>query len=211
VILFAISCSGAREVQKRDNLGRVSAVSYYDGNALIRTEEFSYYGNSHNPWAIIYKKKNGLELKPYREEEYVFSNNNLERISFYVYRRGEKEKAGMIRYFYKSERTDRIEYYTYRKELQEFVIFGLEQHFYNGNEMTSRRIIEFEFNGQTQKSMQIGQYVVYYEKGSISWMHSWIMNKKSKKIVEKKEFNSDLISNKVAFIEDFYMQRSRGK
>ncbi len=209
LIVFCISCAGSREVQRRDNLGRVVRTSYYEGNSIQRMEDISYSGTSHNPRKIFYMKKRGLNLVPAREEIYTFNGNNLTKLSFYIFENKNRFKAGMIKYYYTDSKPFRIEYYSFLHDIKKYFIFGLDQYTYSSRKLNQRRIIEFEFNRKTAKSMQIGQYVVNYNNGKIASMQSWIMDKKSKKIVEKTENNTEFIDNKIAFIEQFYNNRAR--
>lgn len=207
--LIFTSCAGSREVQRRDNLGRVVRISYYEGSSIQRMEDISYYGTSHNPKKIFYMKKVGLNLVPVREESYIFKGKKLSKLSFYSYKDKKKIKVGIIKYYYAGNHPFRIEYYSYLRNYKKYFIFGLDQYSYRGRILHQRRIIEYELNRKTDKSMQIGQYVVHYKKGKIHYMQSWIMDKKSKKIVEKTEKNAELIDNKIAFIEQFYNNRAR--
>ncbi|MCP4130294.1 MAG: hypothetical protein GY754_04875 [bacterium] len=217
IFVFAVlSCTGFREIERKDNLGRVTAIMYYNGNSLERVEEIEYYGNSHNPSAIIYKKEEGRKLSQYKSERYIFKGNNLVELSFFIYRNNGKIKTGMIKYYYyPNNNFKRIEYFSSSDLLTEsedkMFIFGLDQYTYKSRQLISRRIIEYEFNPQTKKSMQIGQYVVYYNNGSIASMKSWILDRKSKKVVEKNEKNILFVSTKIKHIEEFYITRSRGK
>jgi len=209
ILLLVFSCGGSRVVQRKDNLGRVVRISYYERNSVIRSEDISYYGNSHNPQKIFYMQKKGLNLIPMREEVYTFTGGNLSRLDFFKFNQRKRIQAGMIKYYYTVGKPFRIEYYSYLHDFKRHFIFGLDQYTYNNFKLHQRRIIEFEFNRKTGKSMQIGQYVLNYKKGKVLSMQSWIMNKKSKKIIEKKETNIELIDNKIAFIEQFYNNRAR--
>ncbi len=210
-ILLVANCTGLKEIHKKDNLGRVISVLYFDGNELDRMEEITYYGNSHNPSKIVYKKKVGMDYIPLKEEVYKFNDNNLVRLSFYIYKNFSKIKTGMIKYYYAKNKPSRIEYYSYIKSMKKMFIFGLDQYKYRRGKIYNRRIIEYEFNPENKKPMQIGHYVIYYNKGKIISMKLSIMDKKSKKIIEKKVKNIDLVNGKVEDIEEYFIRKSRGK
>lgn len=211
--IFAVlsSCTGLYEMQKRDAFDRVTQIAYYDGNDIVRSEEITYYGNSHNPSRIVYKKRNKGVLIPYKEEQYQFKKNNLKKLSFYIYEKINRIKTGEIKYFYKRDRPKRIEYYSLNESRMELHIFGLDQYKYKKKELKKRRIIQYELNPKTGKAMQVAQYVVYYKSGAIIEMKSWVMDKKSKKVIEKKETNSEKVYHKLERLEKRYIKLSRGR
>ena len=208
------SCSGYTEIVKKDNLGRVIKVAYYNGRTLKHFEETEYYGNSLNPKIVVYYKSAGLGIVAYKEEEYQFDEkNNLASLTFMVYEGpNKKKKSGMIKYFYKNKYHSRIEYKSYSNSLNEFFMFGLDQYNYKTKLLDFRRIIEFEYNTTTGKTMQIGQYVINYDKsGKILSLKSWIMDKELKKIIQKEESNQKLIHKKIGIIEKLFNKSARGE
>lgn len=210
--LLLLNCAGFREIERKDPLGRVIHVAYYDGATLIRDEELKYYGNSHNPSQIIYKKKSGLDMAPYKEESYQFENNNLLKLSFYIYKDNKKINTGMIVYsYYRNNKLKRIEYYSFEESMNQMYIFGLDQYTYKDDRLVSRRIIEYELNRENQQPMQIGHYVISFKDEQIDSMKLSIMDKVSKKIIENNFPDGDLVYKKIENLEDTYIRKSRGK
>jgi len=200
-----------REIYKKDNFGRVKRVEYFDDTMLVSTEEMSYLGNSHNPIRIIYKKREKGHLVRVKEEVYKFKNNQLKSLILYLYIKKKRYIKGKILYFFSNNLLKRIEYYKYNERLKKLFIFGLDQYEYKNRKLTGRRIIEYKINSKNNKSMQIAQYVATYENKKIKNLKIWILDKKSKKIVEKVIKNSILASVKILKIEKFYILTSRGK
>jgi hypothetical protein len=200
-----------RVFEQKDNLDRVSRVFYYEGNIISKSEEIRYYGNSHNPSRIIYKIRKGNRLVPYKEEEYYFTANNLVKLSFFILKNGKRTNTGMIKYYYKNSKQTRIEYYSLDKLLNKIIIFGLDQYDYSEGNLSTRRIIEYEVNPGTGKPMQIGHFYLRYKNGKIDSMKLSILDRKSKKIIEKIITNSELVDDKIDDIEKYYIRRSRGK
>lgn len=207
------SCSAFHELERKDNLGRVTHVSYFSGTDLIREEDIKYYGNSHNPAHIIYRKKIGTDMTPFKEEVYTFEQNNLTKLSFSVFRDTKKINTGMIIYLYhQNNRMKRIEYYSFEETLSLMYIFGLDQYNYSDKgHLISRRIIEYELNRQTQQPMQIGHYVISYKNEQIESMKMSIMDKESKKIIENNIPDGDQVYKKIETLEDAYIRKSRGR
>ncbi len=216
-ILFSlfvfVNCSGMkiRVFEKKDNLDRVSSVFYYKGNLISKSEEIKYYGNSHNPSRIIYKIRSGNRLVPYKEEEYSFEANNLVKLSFFIFKNEKRLNTGMIKYYYTNNKQIRIEYYEREKSLNKIIIFGLDQYEYSDGKLNTRRIIEYEVNPGTGKPMQIGHFYLRYRNGKIDSMKLSILDRKSKKIIEKIINDSELVHDKIDDIEKYYIRRSRGK
>lgn len=211
LVIFNCSSMKIRVFEKKDNLDRVSRVFYYEGNIISKSEEIKYYGNSHNPSRIIYKIRSGNRLIPYKEEEYYFTANNLVKLSFFVIKNGKRLNTGMIKYYYKNNKQIRVEYYEREKSLNKIIIFGLDQYEYSDGRLNGRRIIEYEVNPGTGKPMQIGHFYIRYKSGKMASMKLSILDRKSKKIIEKIINDSVLVHDKIDDIEKYYIRRSRGK
>jgi hypothetical protein len=211
LVFFNCSSMKIRVFEKKDNLDRVSRVFYYKENIISKSEEIKYYGNSHNPSRIIYKIRSGNRLVPYKEEEYYFVANNLVKLSFFIYKNEKRLNTGMIKYYYKNNMQVRIEYYSLDKSLNKIIIFGLDQYEYSEGKLSTRRIIEYEVNPGTGKPMQIGHFYLKYKSGKIESMKLSILDRKSKKIIEKLINDSELVYDKIDDIEKYYIRRSRGK
>jgi len=213
IIFFSFSCTSIRKIEKHDNLGRVSQVLYLSGNDINRIEELEYYGNSHNPKRIVYMRKNNKNnsYSPYKEEVYRFIDNNLSELSFFVYIGEKRITTGMLRYFYKNNFLTRTEFYSFNEKLKKMLILGLDQYIYNKKQLVKRRLIEYEYNLTTGKSMQVGQYLIVFENKMIKNMKYSIMDKKSKKIIEKRESNSEKVLKTIENIEEYYNKMSRGR
>ena len=210
-LFLSFSCSSPRGVKKKDKLGRVTRVSYFEGSTVDRIEKIKYYGNSHNPLRKVFYRESGEGLKKVKEINYLFAGNSLARITFSVYMNDRKEDTGMIKYFYMRDKFRRIEYYSYNRDKKKMNIFGLDQYTYVNNVTHSRRIIEYEYNTETDRSMQIKQFVVYYQDGKPLKMKSWIMDKKSKKIIEKNCDDAKSVARSTAGINKEYENRARAE
>ena len=210
-LILCICCSGSRNVKKKDPLGRITSSLSYRGASVDYSEEFEYYGNSHNPRRIIYRKKTSRGLEPFREEVYTFKPDGLSKILFYVYVNNKKKHTGEILFYYNGKKIQRKEYYALPVSGKQIALFGLDQYTYKDGVRTERRIIEYEYMPALGKSMQIGQYVVFYRKGCVSYMKLWIMDKKSKKIIEQMEKDTQFVDMKIRNIEKFYLNRTKGE
>ncbi|MFC1671285.1 hypothetical protein ACFL20_12910, partial [Spirochaetota bacterium] len=211
IVISILNCSGSTEIVRKDNLGRVTKVAYYNGRTLRHLEETQYFGNSHNPKIVVYKKSLGMGLIPYKVEEYQFVNNNLASLSFYIYKDNKRNKTGVIKYYYTRNNPSKIEYYSYSKFLNKLFMFGLIQYNYKEGRLSFRRIIEFELNRKSKKSMQIGQYIIFYKKkNKVKSLKSWIMDKVSNKIIKNEEENVKLINAKIGIIEKLFSKSARG-
>jgi hypothetical protein len=211
LVLYSFSCTSIRKIEKHDNLGRVSQVIYLAGNNVDRIEELEYYGNSHNPKRIVYMKKVENNYHPYKEEVYRFIDNNLSELSFFIYIGEKRITTGMLRYYYNRNFLKRTEFYSFNEKLKKMIILGLDQYIYNKKQLIKRRLIEYEYNLSTGKSMQVGQYLVVFENKIVKSMKYSIMDKKSKKIIEKRESNSEKVLKTIESIEEYYNKMSRGR
>ncbi len=186
-------------------------MAFYNGNTLNRIEEMKYYGNSHNPSQVIYKKRAGMDMVPYKEEQFEFQNNNLSKLSFFIFRDSKKINTGMIKYLYSDNKHNIIEYHSLNEGLNKMFIFGLDQYIYRDDTLITRRLIEYDINPENNQPMQIGHFVISYRDEKIESMKLTIMDKDTKKIIEKYVKESDLVLKKIEDIEDYYIQRSKGK
>jgi hypothetical protein len=211
-VLFSISCTGMREVERKDIFGRVSAIVVYDGAKIEKISEIAYSDNSFNPASIIYKKDSKGLLIPYKEEEYIYQYNNLKAIYFYIYINNIKTKTGWIDYNYNSNDLRDIGYYILDEKTGILYMFAFDSYEYNENyKLTSRRFIEYEFQSEKNETTQTAQYVFIYDNGNVVEMKTWILDKKSNKIIEKKEKNLELVNIKIRSIEETCNLKVRGR
>jgi len=195
-VIFLASCSGMREIERKDILGRVSAIVVYDGAKIEKINEITYNENSFNPASIIYKKDQKGQLVPFKEENYIYQYNNLKSISFYIYSNNKKIRTGLINYNYHNNNLKNVAYYTLDEKTGVFYMFAFDSYEYDENyKLTSRRLIEYDFQAETKENTQIAQYVFTYDKEKITEMKTSILDKSSNKVIEKKEKNPDIIEN----------------
>ena len=210
VLLTLVSCSGRRVIEDRDNHNRAIKLTYYDGGSVDRVEEIAYKGNSSNPSEVIYKKYRRSKLIPYKLEKYRFFNNDPVIITTYALIGNRRIRTGQIRYYYyANNEPKRKEFYTYIKAMKKMFIFGVYQYKYKNEALKTLHINKYEFNPLFSKSMQVEQHMVFYTIGNISHMKSYVMEKKSRKLVEINERDPQLISDIINSIEKKFESRSK--
>jgi hypothetical protein len=211
-VFFLASCTGMREIERKDIFGRVSAIAVYNGSKIEKISEIAYSDNSFNPASIIYKKDIKGLLIPYKEEEYIYQYNNLKSIVFYIYNNNKRIKTGWIDYNYNNNNLKNIGYYILDEKIGILFMFAFDSYEYDDNyKLTSRRYIEYDYQPEKKEITQTAQYVFFYNNGNAVEMRTWILEKKSNKIIEKKEKNLELVNNTVRNIEETCNIKVRGK
>ncbi len=212
MVLFFAACTGMREIERKDIFGRVSAIVVYNGSKVEKISEIVYSDNSFNPTSVIYKKDNKGQLVPYKEEEYNYQDNNLKATVFYIYKNNKKLKTGWIDYNYNENNLKDIGYYILDEKTGILYMFAFDSYEYDeNNKLTSRRYIEYDFQPEKKETTQTAQYVFLYENGNVVELKTWILEKKSNKIIEKKETDLDFVNNTIKNIEETCNIKVRGK
>lgn len=204
LVAVAAGCAGHREIKEKDPLGRETRVAYYDGSNLEYLREIEYQGRSYNPQRIVYKKLADSTLVTVKEEKIEYSGHTPVRHSFHVYREGESQLKGYIQYRYSGEFVVRAEYYAVRTK-SEPVMCGLSVFTYKGNSLNTRRMIQFRYDGDINKAVQKAQHVVYYDKGEVMRMRSWVIDGKAEKVVEKKMDDKEAIIESIKTLEEEFV------
>lgn len=208
LVLSTFSCAGAKIMERRDNLGRTVRISYYERGDLEHVEEIKYVDNSFNPRKVEYRYYNGSRWVVRKEEKYYYRDNNLFRLAFFVHKKDEIEQTGSIVYRYSGTRPLRIEYY--KNGPGGDYLMALDQYTYEGRSLDQRRLIEYEINPETGRRMQVGQYVIQYEKGEPQVIRSWVLDKKTKKIIEKKEERKQEVKEIIQRLEERFLHTCKG-
>ncbi|HQO02023.1 MAG TPA: hypothetical protein PLI62_07120 [Spirochaetota bacterium] len=212
LIIVSLCCNGSQVRVEHDNMGRVQQRSLYKNNSLQIVETISYEGKSVHPAGISIKrvKHGGPEL--FREVEFKYRNGLLASEYFYIYRNGVKTRTGKVFYTYNGSHPEKIRYYAISDiETSRVFLSALDMYSVaDGNGIQSRRIIEYEYNTQTKKGMQVSQYVVQYDKKNIVLMQTWVLDKKSDQIITKTVTNRGLISEMIHNIERSISDRVKG-
>jgi hypothetical protein len=201
-----------REIERKDIFGRVSSIAVYNGAKVEKINEITYSDNSFNPANILYKKDINNALVPIRQEEYIYQYKNLKTVIYYVYNNKKKIKTGWIDYTYNSNNLKNISYYVIDDKTSIPFMFAFDSYDYDENyKLTSRRFIEYDLQSDKNETTQTAQYVFIYENGDITEMKTWILDKKSKKIIEKKEINRELVNMVIRNIEESCNTKVRGR
>ena len=87
---------------------------------------------------------------------------------------------------------------------------GLDIYSYFKGNLKERRIIEYEYNFQTKRAMQISQYVVFYKNNRQQYMQTLMLDKKSKNIIKNEEKSLNIISEMIKNIENNLFERAKG-
>ena len=210
--VFFAACTGMREIERKDIFGRVSAIVVYNGSKIEKISEIVYSDNSFNPSSVIYKKDTKGLLVPYKEEEYNYQNNNLKATVFYIYSSNKKVKTGWIDYNYDNNNIKDIGYYILDEKTGMLYMFAFDSYEYDdNNKLSSRRYIEYDFQPEKKETTQTAQYVFLYENGNVLELKTWILDKKSNKIIEKKELDLDSVNNTIRNIEETCNIKVRGR
>ncbi len=211
ILFITLGCSGISVIEDKDSKGRIYRKATYLDGKLQAQEEIKYLGSSLKPSTKIFKILRGARLIPIREEAYFYRNQALRSIKYYIYSKNTKVLSGKINYFYNNSLPKRIEYYSIT-DINRKKIFrsGIEIYSYNDHRLEQRRIIEYEYKPETNKTMQLSQYVLLYKNNKGISMQTWILDKKSKNIIKNEENNLNMITEMIKNIEKSLRERAKG-
>jgi hypothetical protein len=211
ILFITLVCSGISVIEDKDSKGRIYRKSTYLDGKLQAQEETKYLGSSLKPSTKIFKILRGTRLIPIREEGYFYKNQALRSIKYYIYSINTKILSGKINYFYNNSLPKRIEYYSIT-DINRKKIFrsGIEIYSYNDHRLEQRRIIEYEYKPESNKTMQLSQYVLFYKNNKGISMHTWILDKKSNNIIKNEENNLNMITEMIKNIEKSLRERAKG-
>ncbi len=211
VLAAVFSCSGLSVKEKSDDLGRiVRKTTYIDGN-VDSQEEIRYKDDTEKPVLKVHKKLRGDKVVPEWFELFTYENDQIDQIKIFIIANNKQILSGKIVYKYHIGKLKKIEYYSIPgiKNLK-LNRHGLDLYNYRDGSLSQRRIIEYEYNPTTGKSMQISQYVVHFRDNSIQSMETWMLEKKSRKILKNKEININIILEMISNIEKSQRERCKG-
>ncbi len=216
LLLMVISCSSmnTRESGNKiyDSKGRLIRVNYYDRDRVKYTENLHYRGADKRPYRIVYKKRKAGTMVPMRETVYSFMEGKVGEKTFYRYLGNRKRKVGFISYKYIDGNRRETRYYKISIKTGKSFMFALQQYSPGAdNDKKTRRFIRFAINPGSGKPMQTHQSVIYYKNNEIKSMKTWILDMKTKKMVEKNE-KSIILINKIINALNYRNEReARGK
>ena len=217
LLFFVYSCKGlsvtnAPESIVRDEFGRVvKRISYNKSGKPESVIEVQYSGKTSKPSIKIFKKHQGRKSYPIREEVFVYKKGLVTQINYYIYKNMIRIKAGKIDFIYKNNKPEIIEYYSII-DIANMNMFkyGIDLYTYSDDILIKRRIIEYEHNPKSKNVMQLSQYVIYYKKEKIEFMQTWMLDKKTKKIIKNKEIDLHIIVEMINNIEKNLNKRATG-
>ncbi len=212
ILALCFGCSGLSITEEKDSLGRINRRLIYIDGKLNTVEEIQYDKQSKRPVVKIFNREREGEFNPVREENYSYQHKVLSRIMYYIYIDKRKVLSGMINYFYTGDnQPKRTEYYAIT-DLRRKKVFrsGIEVYTYVDADLEKRRIIEYEYNKDTSRAMQLSQYVVLYRNDKIISMQTWILDKNSNNIIKNEENNLDIILEMIKNIEKSLVERTKG-
>lgn len=212
LLLVCLCCSGSQVRVESDDFGRVQRKAFYTNDSLQKEEIILYDGQSKLPSGVLIKKAKHGDPELYREVEFKYRDQLLSSEYFYIYRGGKKTRTGKALYSYNGTDLWKIRYYAISDiEKSRVFLSALDLYSYSGERgLQSRRIIEYEYNYNTKKGMQVSQYVIQYENKKIISMQIWVLDKKSNQIISKTETSRRLISEMVHNIQKSISDRVKG-
>jgi hypothetical protein len=203
-----MSCSAFRHIEKKDSIGRVVKTATYDGSKMKSFEEIQYVGNTYNPSEITYFKLVDSGLVPYKYEIYSYGGNNINSISVFTEKKKIRTLTSRIKFVYTAAGTvQNVEYHA-KSGVSDLYLLGLDSMQYSDREITFRRIIEYQVNETTGKSMQKAQYQITYESQIPVSMKSAVIDSKSENLIENTDDDPEVINNKIESIERYFIQRT---
>lgn len=215
VILFLlftlISCAAFRQIEQTDGIGRIVKVAHYDGSNLKYLEEIKYVGNTYNPSDITYYNLIDSELKPFKKEIYSYDDHSIVAISIFSIENSSKNLINEIKFTYTEDsKIKTIEYYSFAATAGLY-LFGLDQYSYENENISFRRIMEYQINSETGKVIQKAQYQVFYKQGLASSMKSGVVDSGSSSIIEKDDEDPEMIEKKIVSIEKYFLMKTIGR
>ncbi len=183
IIYCYTGCSGLSVKEEKDARGRIIRKEIYKGGVAV-------------PWWT---------------EVFSYEKGEISRVKFFITINNKNIQSGRINYKYDGRKLKRIEYYSIssidRRSLKRH---GVDIYYYLDDSLVKRRIIEYEHNQKTGGSIQISQYVVRFKKNSVQSMETWMLEKKTKKIIKNKEDSTSIIHDMIGNIEKSQRDRCKG-
>jgi hypothetical protein len=212
VFAVACGCTSLSVVENRDELDRVIEKATYKHGALDYIEDTTYIDNTKNPSQIVYKKQKGIQVAPFREEVFTYTNGIISNINYYIYIDNVRTRAGGINcHFDASNKPVKFEYYSLTDgSARRTFMSGVDIYNYSNGVLSSRRIIEYEHDPSTESKIQLSQYLIYYENAGIKSMQTWVLEKVSGRIIKNEERDIKIIREMMLNIEKSMKERARG-
>jgi hypothetical protein len=199
-LFFTVSCKGLQVINRKDSLGRIYEVNSFKNSDLFHQKMVYYVDDSSRISHIIYsRKKNGIMWK-YREEFFTYTNGLLIRHSFYTVVKHRKVPTGYMFYSYSKNKISRITYHRYNSTSKTYYLRALDRYCYKKNSF-NRHLIEFQKVPNESRVIQVAQFKAFYNEKGPFQLISWKLDKKTKKIVEKKTTSAEEVTNLVNMLE----------
>lgn len=215
IILFFILANSVQlfshEAKKEfDSSGRLYKVNHYNESQLIESEEYIYTDESDLLGRILYKKKQGNSLVPYKELKYSYNGTAVSAIEFYTIQGNQRVDEGKITFTFEEGRLTFTKYFIRLKPSGKLFMFALQQHLYSENSIATRRFVQYEINPDSLKPMQSSQHLFFYKDNIPESMKAWILEENTQKIIENSEKDLTIIEKIIEDIEKKCIYRSSG-
>lgn len=214
ILLFILANSvqlfSSEAKEEYDSSSRLYKINHFNESQLIESEEYIYTDESDKPVKILYKKKQGNFLVPYKELKYSYNGSNISSIEFYTIQEGQRVVEGEITFTYEEERLTFIKYFIRLKPSGKLFMFALQQHLYSENSLLTRRFVQYEINPDSLKPMQSSQHLFFYKDNIPESMKAWILEENTQKIIENYEKDLTIIEKIIEDIEKKCIYRSSG-
>lgn len=214
ILLFILTVSvplfSSEAKKEYDSSSRLYKINHFNENQLIESEEYIYTDESDKPVKILFKKKLGNSLVPYKELKYSYDSSNVSLIEFYSIEEGERIDQGKITFTYEEGQLTFIKYFIRLKPSDKFFMFALQQHLYMETNLITRRFVQYEINPESLKPMQSSQHVFFYKDNMPESMKAWILEEDTQKIIENCEKDLTIIEKIIEDIEKKCISRSSG-
>lgn len=214
ILLFILTVSvqlfSSETKEEYDSSSRLYKINHFNESQLIESEEYIYTDKSDKPVKILYKKKKGNSLVPYKELKYSYNGSNISSIEFYSIEDGIRIDQGRITFTYEEERLAFIKYFIRLKPSDKLFMFALQQHLYLETNLITRRFVQYEINPDSLKPMQSSQHVFFYKDNIPESMKAWILEENTQKIIENCEKDLTIIEKIIEDIEKKCIYRSSG-
>ena len=219
VLLFLAACSSLSVIEDRDDRGRIIKKSTFKKGKLKQVAEITYKKDSGKPSKILHLRSEDGKLLPYLEERFQYKNDKngiLTKADYSIFLnhgKPQRVKSGYSNFYLDGEyRPLKFEYFSIAGiDNKKMFRSCLDLYGYSGDKkLETRRIIEYDYNPETRKEMQLSQYVLSYRDGKIETLQIWILDRKTGKIIKKQENNRKIIDEVVYNIEKSIKDRSKG-
>lgn len=214
ILLFMFVASSqlfSAEIKKEyDSSSRLYKINHFNENQLIESEEYTYANGSDKPAKVLFKKRQGSSLIPYKELKYSYDSSNVSSIEFYSIEEGERIDQGKITFTYEEDKLVFIKYFIRLKPSDKLFMFALQQHLYMETNLITRRFVQYEINPESLKPMQSSQHVFFYKDNIPESMKAWILEEDTQKIIENCEKDLTIIEKIIEDIEKKCIYRSSG-